>query len=125
MKKSHFSDEQIVKILSSATGGATVRKVCQSHEGSENTFYTWKRKVAGMESDDIRKLKAHQSENQALKQILAGRALLRDATVKLYRKNGLCPRPKVGGPLPDFCLTFRNARHVSSSVLPGVALICH
>ena len=38
MKKSRFSDEQLVKILSSVTGGATVREVCQSHGGSENRF---------------------------------------------------------------------------------------
>ena len=76
-------------ILSSVTGGTTVREVCQSHGVSENTFYTWKRKVAGMESDDIRKRNDHQSENQALKEIVVGRALLIDARVKLYRKNGL------------------------------------
>ncbi len=67
MKNSRFSDEQIVKIFSSVTGGTNVREVCQSHRVSENTFYTWKRKYAGMESDDIRKLKDLQSENQALK----------------------------------------------------------
>jgi putative transposase len=61
MKKSRFSDEQIVKILSSITDGVTVREVCQNHGVSENTFYTWKRKYAGMESEDIRKLKDLQS----------------------------------------------------------------
>ena len=91
MKKSRFSDEQLVNILSSVTGGATVREVCQSHGVSENTFYTWKRKYAGMESDDIRKLKDLQSENQALKQIVADQALLIDASKKLLRKNGLRP----------------------------------
>ena len=48
MKKSRFSDEQIVKILSSTTDGVTVREVCQSHGVSENTFYTWKRNYAGI-----------------------------------------------------------------------------
>jgi putative transposase len=71
MKKSCISDEQIVKILSAVTDGVTVREVCQSHGVSENTFYTCKRKYAGMESDDNRKLKDLQSENQALKQIVA------------------------------------------------------
>ena len=75
-----------MKILSSVAGGATVREVCQSHGVSENTFYTWKRKYAGMESDDLRKRKAHPSENQALKQIVAGQALLIEARVKLYQK---------------------------------------
>jgi putative transposase len=89
MKKSRFSDEQIVKILSSITDGFTVREVCQSHGVSENTFYTWKRKYAGMESDVIRKLKDLQSENQALKQIVADQALLIEASKKLLRKNWL------------------------------------
>ena len=56
MKKCRFSDEQLVKILSSVTGVATVREVCQSHGSSDNTFYMWNGKYAGMESDDIRKL---------------------------------------------------------------------
>ena len=66
MKKSRFSDEQIVKILLSVTGDTTVREVCQSHGVSENTFYMWKLKCAGMESDDIRKYKDLLSENQTL-----------------------------------------------------------
>ena len=53
MKKSRFSDEQIVKILSSVTGGTTVREVCQTHGVSETTFYTWNRKYAGNEGEDI------------------------------------------------------------------------
>ena len=91
MKKSRFGDEQLVKILSSVTGDATVREVCQSHGVSENTFYTWKRQPFCKESDDIRNVIHHQSENQALKQIVADQALLIDASKKLLRKNGLRP----------------------------------
>jgi putative transposase len=98
MKKSRLRDEQIVKILSSVTGGTTVREVCQGHGVSENTFYTWKRKYAGMESDDIRKLIDLQSENQALKQIVADQALLIEASKKLLRKNGLRPPTECRGP---------------------------
>jgi putative transposase len=98
MKKSRFSDEQIVKILSSITDGVTVREVCQNHGVSENTFYTWKRKYAGMESEDIRKFKDLQSENQALKQIVADQALLIEASKKLLRKNGLGPPTEGRGP---------------------------
>ena len=92
MKQSRFSGEQTVKMLSSVTGGATVREVCRSHGVSENTFYTWKRKTVGMDSDDIHKLKDHPLENQALKQIVAGQALLIEARVKLYQRSGLSPR---------------------------------
>ena len=98
MKKSRFSDEQIVKILSSITDGVTVREVCQNHGVSENTFYTWKRKYAGMESEDIRKLKDLQSENQALTQIVADQALLIEASKKRLRKNGLRPPTEGRGP---------------------------
>ncbi len=98
MKKSRFSDEQIVKILSSIKDGVTVREVCQNHGVSENTFYTWKRKYAGMESEDIRKFKDLQSENQALKQIVADQALLIEASKKLLRKNGLGPPTEGRGP---------------------------
>ncbi len=80
--------------MSSVKGGTTVCEVCQSHGVSENTFYTWKRNYAGMESDDIRKLKDLQSENQALKQIVADQALLIEPSKKLFRKNGLRPPTK-------------------------------
>ena len=125
MQKSRFSDEQLVNILSSVTGGATVREICQSSGVRENTFCAWKHKTSGTESDDIRKIKDLPSENQALMQFVAEQARLIEATEKLYQKTAYGPRPKVGGPLPDFCLAFRNAMHVRSSVLPGVALICH
>ena len=97
MKTSRFSDESLVNMLSSVTRVATVR---ESHGISKNTFYTWKSKTPGMESDNIRKLKDVQSENQALKQIVAGRALLINATNKLYQKNGLL--------LPDFSRRFET-----------------
>ena len=74
MKKSRFGREQIVKILSSVIDGSTIREVCQSHGISENTFYTWKRKYPGIESDDIRKLKDLKSEDHALKQVVADQA---------------------------------------------------
>lgn len=53
---------------------------------SENTFYTWKCKVAGIEPDHIRKRKDHHSENQVLKQIVVGQARLIEARVKVYQK---------------------------------------
>ena len=113
MKKSRFSDEQIVKILSSVTGGTTVREVCQNHGVSENTFYTWKRKYAGMESDDIRKLKDLQSDNQALKQIVADQALLIEASKKLFRKNGSWPPTEGRGPAYCCPTAYLNARQVN------------
>ena len=76
MEKSGCSTNQTLKSLSFDTSRATVREVCQSHGVSENTFTTWQRKNSGVEADDIRKLKYLQSENQALKQIVADQVLL-------------------------------------------------
>lgn len=54
MKKSKFSDEQIVRILEEpATSGSTQAEVCRKHGISENTFYAWKKKFAGMRVDVI------------------------------------------------------------------------
>ena len=125
MKKSRISDEQLVKILYSVTGGTTVRVVCQSHGVSENTVYTWKRKLTGMESDDIRKLIDLQSENQTLKQIVVGQALLIEASESLYQKNGLRPQAEERGPASCCPSAFLNAKRITSSELDGVALIYH
>jgi putative transposase len=89
MKKSRFSEEQIVKILQEASGGQITQiELCRKHGVSQNTFYQWKRKYAGMETDDVRRLKELEAENAALKRIVANQALELDATGKLLRKNG-------------------------------------
>lgn len=69
-----------LKILSSDTGGTTIRDVCYSQGVSENTFYTWKRKYFGMESDEILQLKDLHSENQVLKPIVAYKDFLIEAS---------------------------------------------
>lgn len=100
MKKSRFSEEQIVRILGEVSSGKTVREVCLAHDVSENSYYTWKRKYGGMESDDIRRLKELEAENAALKRIVANQALELEATGKLLRKNGF--RPPSAGRGPSF-----------------------
>ncbi len=88
MKRSKFSDAQIVKILGEATAGKPVKEVCTAYGVSEATFYTWKRKYAGMENDDVRRLRELEKENEALKILLAERDLEVSAVRKLIRKNG-------------------------------------
>ena len=89
MKKSKFSEEQIVKILQEAVAGHTSQaELCRKHAISPNTFYLWKRKYAGMETDDVRRLRELEAENAALKRIVANQALELEATGKLLRKNG-------------------------------------
>ena len=89
MKKSQFSEEQIVRILQEAASGQKSQsQVCWEHSISENTFYTWKRKYGGMETQDVRRLKELEQENSQLKRLLAERDLEIDAVRSLLRKNG-------------------------------------
>ena len=89
MKKSRFSEEQIVKILQEAQSGQLSQaEVCRNHGVSQNTFYLWKRKYSGLETRDVRHLRDLESENAQLKRLLAERDLEIDAVRSLFRKNG-------------------------------------
>ncbi len=89
MKKSRFGEEQVVRILEEVDSGKAVRDVCRAHGVSEATHYVWKRKYAGMEPQDVKRLRELEAENSALKRIVADQALVIDATGKLLRKNGV------------------------------------
>lgn len=90
MKKSKFTEEQIVRILQEAsTGQKTQAQVCRDHGVSLNTFYVWKRKYAGLQTEDLRQLRELERENVQLKRLLAERDLEIDAVRALFRKNGL------------------------------------
>ncbi len=95
MKRSKYSEEQIVRILQEASSGKkTQAELCREHGVSQNTFYIWKRKYAGLETDDVRRLRELERENAQLKRLLAERDLEIDAVRALFRKNGLAlPNP--------------------------------
>jgi putative transposase len=75
MRKSRFSDNQIVRILKQVEGGRKVKEVCREHSISDATYYTWKSKFGGMEASDIRRLKEFEDENRRLKQMYADLSL--------------------------------------------------
>ena len=74
MKKSRFSDEQIVKILREVDK-STVAEVAKKHCVSEQTIYVWKRRFGGLEVADTKRLRALEAENNRLKKLLAERDL--------------------------------------------------
>jgi putative transposase len=75
MRKSRFSEYQIVKILRAVEGGRTVKNVCREHGVSSSTNYKWKSKLGGMEASNTQRMKDLEAENRKLKQMVAGPSL--------------------------------------------------
>ena len=71
MKKSRFTETQIVKILKEVETGRLVKEVCREYGVSEATYYNWKSKYGGMEASDIKRLKELEDENRRLKHMYA------------------------------------------------------
>jgi putative transposase len=90
MKKSKFSDEQIVKILAEADS-SSVTKAAGAHQDSEQTIYTWRRKYRGLQVSDVGKMRELERENAELKAMLAEAQLELRAAGKLIQKNGWRP----------------------------------
>ena len=81
MKRSKFSDEQIIGILREQEAGSPTADVCRQHGISSATFYAWTAKLGGMEVSEARRLKALEEENAKLKRLLAD-AMLDNAGLK-------------------------------------------
>jgi putative transposase len=75
VKKSRFSETQIVGILKEHEAGIATKDLCRTHGISPATFYAWKAKFGGMEVSDVAKMKALEDENRRLKRIVADQAL--------------------------------------------------
>jgi len=71
MKRSKYSEQQIIAILKAVEAGRAVKDVCREHEISDATYYKWKSKYGGMQASDIRRLRELEEENRQLKQISA------------------------------------------------------
>ena len=88
MKRSRFTEEQIVGILKEQEAGQRTADVCRRHGISEGTFYKWKAKYGGLEVSDARRLKALEDENARLKKLLAetmlDNAVLKDLNAKKW-----------------------------------------
>jgi putative transposase len=81
MRKSRFTEEQIIAILAEQERGLATAEVCRKHGISEGTFYKWKAKFGGLEVSDAKKLKALETENARLKRLLAD-AMLDNVVLK-------------------------------------------
>jgi putative transposase len=71
MRKSRFSDEQIIAILKERQAGFSAAELCRRYGISDATFYKWRSKYGGMEASDAKRLRSLEDENAKLKRLLA------------------------------------------------------
>ena len=86
MKKSKYTETQIVAILKQAESGAKVNDICREHGISNATYYQWKSKYGGMKASDLKRMKEIEAENTRLKRMYAELALENQAIKDLLGK---------------------------------------
>jgi putative transposase len=86
MRPRRFSEEQIIGVLKEAEAGAKSTDLCRRHGISEQTFYRWKAKYAGLEVNEAKRLRALEHENSRLKRLVADPTLDNQALKELVGK---------------------------------------
>jgi putative transposase len=86
MKKVRFTETQIISILKQQEAGLSVKELAREHGISEATFYNWKAKYAGMEANEVKRMKELEEENHRLKRIVANLTLEIDAVKNVLEK---------------------------------------
>jgi putative transposase len=81
MKRSRYTEEQIIGILKEQEAGVPVAELCRKHGMSDATFYNWKSKYGGLEVSEARRLRSLEAENAKLKRLLAD-TMLDNAALK-------------------------------------------
>ena len=88
MKKSRYTEEQIIAILKQHEAGVKTADLCREHGISDATFYNWKAKYGGLDVSEAQRLGQMEDENRRLKALVADLSLDREALKAVIRKNG-------------------------------------
>lgn len=88
MKRSKFSETQVLRILKEVGNGRRVGEVCREHSISESTYFNWKAKYGGMTASEIKRLRELEEENAKLKRMYADMSLQYHALKDLIEKKG-------------------------------------
>jgi putative transposase len=86
MRKSKFSEKQIIEVLRDIEAGAPVVDTLRERGVSKDTYYKWKRRYSGMKQNDIKKLRGLEKENAKLKKMYADMALMNEALKDVIEK---------------------------------------
>ena len=86
MKKTRYTESQIIKILSEQENGRNLSELCREYGISQQTFYNWKNRYGGLDINQLKKLKELEEENRKLKQMYADVSLQRDALKDVIAK---------------------------------------
>ena len=88
MKKSRYTEEQIIAILKQHEAGVKTADLCREHGISDATFYNWKAKYGGLDVSEAQRLGQMEDENRRLKALVADLSLDKEALKAVIRKNG-------------------------------------
>jgi len=94
MKKTRFTETQIVSILKQQEAGISTKELAREHGVSEATIYNWKSKYGGMETSDVKRLKELEEEHSRLKKMYADLAMDNHILKDLFAKKGWALPPK-------------------------------
>jgi putative transposase len=109
MKKSRYTDSQILNILKQAENGVPIPELCREHGMSSATFYKWRAKYGGMDASLMARMKELERENRQLKQRLSRKPLKKSGKAVLSPQDGKGSREREKGQYPTgVCCVFHK-----------------